>query len=354
MRLIITENGEVRSDTNETLQWNATASDFQTALLRFEPFRDYNPTVTLQTLDNDGQPQNTTGKAVFRHLYTVTIQRTRTEAHRNMRFTFVNRMNSSAVTTPIRIFEMEPRQNHSPPIVGTFRLNYNSNPVLLSPSNTNDISIANLDLNELRHAIGKVSDCPDLIITRETAIRPEDGLFLVVSWNGCPGNKSPLTVATTSLTGGTSGSPTVTVNTLSDGAVGVKTFEPIPVDFLYTARTKGQVVVTVNNVDSFCNLENDCDYVIKTTAPVIDSHSWTSSSGVYTATMMTNADLTSVTSVTVSGKTCGTIAFDASTKVLTCNVDKTSSGIDLPAGSYTPNILFNGENGYAVRKTGVA
>lgn len=237
-----------------------------------------------------------------------------------MRFTFVNRMNSSAVTTAIRILEVEVRQNHSPPVSGTFRLSYNSNPVLLSPSNTNDISIVRLDLNELRHAIAKVSDCPDLVITRETDIRPEDGLFLTVSWNGCPGDKSPLTVGVSNLTGGASGSPTIAISTLSNGAVGTKTFEPIPLDFLYTARGKGQVVVTVNNVDSFCNLENDCDYVIKSTAPVIDSHSWTSSSGAYTATMVANAGLTSVTSVTVGGKGCTPLGFDTSTKVLTCNV----------------------------------
>lgn len=275
-----------------------------------------------------------------------------------MALTFISTgMNSSAPSIPVRVFENTlARQSHSAPVTGSFSLSYNSSPVILAATNSPSISVQNLDINELRHAIAKVSDCPDLTIIPESAIRPEDGYFLTVSWNGCSGNKNPLTLSSSSLSGGASGSPSVTVTTIMDGAAGTKTFEPIPLQWLYTARNKPEVIVTVNSVDSHCALEDSCAYTIQNKAPIIASHSWTVSNGTYTATMSTNPNLTNVISVNFGTKVCTNPTYNTTSKEVTCTIKKSdgiTDGIDLQAGDYDPLILFNDDHGYAVRNTGV-
>jgi hypothetical protein len=124
---------------NVTIQWNATASQFCSALNQFAWFGSYGTTCILTMKDSSGLVTlNKTNAVEF--VWTASISKFRTsdlQAH-----TFIVAYSSAGGQ-----FSSNKIQDHSPVISGTFTLTLNDTPIVVS-TNVTDIPF-NIDSSSI-------------------------------------------------------------------------------------------------------------------------------------------------------------------------------------------------------------
>jgi hypothetical protein len=113
-------NGIATYNVNRTINWNATALDFNSMLNAFDIFQGYDARVSVTRQDINNSDVDITGNAISRIVYTVSVMRFRPDAIRNQSFVITSVTIAGSTSSASEI--VASRQSHSPPMAGSFSL----------------------------------------------------------------------------------------------------------------------------------------------------------------------------------------------------------------------------------------
>ena len=174
-----------------------------------------------------------------------------------------------------------------------------------------------------------------------------DGLTWFVSLDSIKGTGQTLTVTENNLTGGTSGSPNVTVDPAFRPASNNLFYRPLPPQFLSTFHKSPQLVLSRKGMDAACPTQN-CDYSFVTDANSLSIATFTLTGNELTINLASgwdthaDKDLINVqanSSIKFGGAVCSITSF--SLPEIKCEVPKDASNNNLiEAGDHKPVLLL--------------
>lgn len=336
-------------NVTRVLNWNASASDFQTMLVSFDLFKDYSPSVTLEKYDA-ADNLITTGTP-FKSVWTVTVNMYRDPAITSQSITLVNNLVSSNPSVTPTISEAK-IQSHSAPVSGSFGLVL-GNQALAYFDSAGAIQTNipyNTSASTLKGWMAAAWGCPDIEVINGQGSTNPDGNIYIVSFVGCNGPLAVITSSNTFLQGGSSGTvPAVTVTQLQAGSNNLLV-EPVTVEYLQTAAPLPQVLVTVAGSLSKC--VGDCSYqVLPTATPILNSATLNPVNSQITLNVSDPSNigfqLVDI-NVTLDGVRCR-VNTGFSIDNFNCTLDKNPDNSPLArAGSYMPQVEIKNV-GFAVR-----
>ena len=337
--LIYATNDAEKYETKKSLSidWNASAHDFRTQVVNGTHWHQL--TVTLKTLDSSGAETDVEESINCRE-YTLTFSTYKGD----YKEPFVNTggLKGGANAT------MQIVTHPSPPVTGNFKLKYNGHETpLLS--------------NEEWHPWMKykLESIPDLVggVSVHTTGSHIDGRTWYISMDSVKGTALPLQVAENNLSGGSTGSPTISIKPVHRAANTNLFYNPIHSDFLTTFHSKPQVILSVNGMRAACPDQN-CDYDFITNTDTLEIESYDISSNPISMVLKTGygnksgagllSDASNI-SVQFGGYDCGNVSFSSGT--ISCSLPEDTNGqMMYEAGDQKPIVFLKGK-GYLINDT---
>lgn len=175
----------------------ASALTFRNRIGNLPNIDGFSPTVTLTTLDASGNPTNVAG-SVQGYEYKIIINRYR--ATTPLPFTRGTALVAGAVPTSLTIARTS---THSPPLAGTFNLLVNNVPLAIDSGNTN--IPYNVDLGKIEYSLNNLYQSKEIRVNRVMNTQSENSIEFVIEYVGITNAANPVTLDTTLLTGGSTG-----------------------------------------------------------------------------------------------------------------------------------------------------
>lgn len=342
-------SGSVLYNVNRTVNWNATATEFNAMLNAFDTFQGFDARVTSTRRDAAGNDVDISGSSVASILYTVAVMRFRPDALRNQTFAITSSLTSLVGATASASELVAARQAHSPPMAGSFSLSLGNQSAFFLDAVTRS-PVQNISLTvtgeQVREAFSRFYNCRWVDVDVSPNSTAADGLRFLISVFNCSTMNATLTANGVGLSGGVAGTvPQVTLTRLKNAADSIW-FEPIGSEHLYTPATNGtalgQVLVLVNQAISVCR--RDCSYSFTSAVVNVTSFTFDAVSGSMTLNMPVGSAVPAANySVTLGGRPCVVDAANSNTTSISCSVS-VANVQQLPTGDYWPilNVTGNG------------
>ena len=239
----------------------------------------------------------------------------------------------------------------SDPVRGTFKLSYNG-------EDTRDLAYNEWE-GWMQYYLTGLTSLKDGVTVFEEGNTDDGKLWRIVT-NGITGSAQNFSVKDVKLTGGTSGKPSMSVNTNYRPASTNLFYQPIPSDFLSTIHKKPQLILKKGEVRAGCPSQT-CDYnfVADDKTPTISSFTVTENPVTLTLkagfeSLVESALISKPENYTINfgNSSCSNVTVADSN--ITCTLPTNSDGsLKFEAGSNKPEVLLKDKGYYIIEPVAV-